>query len=472
MIKFGTAGFRAINGEDFTKESVQKIAQALVKIIKKDKVIKPVVIGYDRRYMGDFYARWVAEVFAGNNIVTKFYNFPVPTPTVMHTVMKEDYDYGIIVTASHNPYIYNGIKITTKGGKDADETLCQQVETYANKNIRIKTFDYSLAVTKGLIVELDNIKDYLKSVSKLVSKEIKEKNNIKLLFNAMHGVTAEPMNALAKKFNLKKYDIIKEDTDVFFEHSVTSPEESNLETFKKEVTRGKYSLGIACDGDGDRIGIIDDLGNYVNANIITAVIYYYLVKFKNMQGHVVKNIATSILLDKLAESLGFKCYETKVGFKHVSAKMAEVDALIGGEESGGLTIRNFTPTKDSMLAVSLILDCLYVMKKPLSEIIQEVKDSCEYISTYIRNDIHVNSKAKLLKALKKYTPKFPYKPSKIAKFKEGVKYYFEDGSFVLIRFSGTEELLRYYVEFPTEIECERSLKAIDTFLQTYDKVKK
>ena len=469
MIKFGTSGFRAINGEDFTKENVQKIAQALVKIIKKDKIIKPICIGFDRRYMGDFYARWIAEVFAGNNIVTKFYNHPVPSPTVMHTVMKEDLDFGIIVTASHNPYMYNGVKITTKGGKDANEELCKQIKKLANKSIRIKTADYSLSVTKGLIVEYDNIKEYIKGISKYLSKDIKEKNNIKLLFNAMHGVTNEPMNILAKKLNLKKYDIIKENTDVFFEYSVTSPDEENLETFKKEVTKGKYSLGIACDGDGDRIGIIDDQGNYISANTIIAVIYYYLIKFKEMTGDVVKSMATSTLLDKLAESLGYQCHETKVGFKYVSAKMEETNALLGGEESGGLTIKGFTPSKDSMLAVALILDCIHVMKKPLSEIIEEVKTSCDYISTYQKADIKISSKTKLMKALKKTMPKFPYKPIKIAKFKEGVKYYFEDGSFVLIRFSGTENLLRYYFEFPTEFECEKVLTAITNFIETYNK---
>lgn len=468
MIKFGTGGFRATIGEDFTKESVQKIAQALCKIIKKSKVNKPVVVGYDRRFMSDYYARWVAEVFAGNKIVTKIYTRPVPTPMVMTAVKEEGLDYGITITASHNPYFYNGFKICVAGGKDADNEFTNQVQKIANRNIKIRSTEYNLAITNGLIIEYDSMKDYIKGICKTLSKTTKE-NNIKLLFNAMHGVTNEPIKLLAKKLNLKKLEVIKEDTDVFFEYSVTSPEESNIEDMKKMVTKGKYSLGIACDGDGDRIAVIDELGNYYNANTLIPLIYYYLVKYRGMEGDIVKNQSTSTLCDKLANAFGFKCHEVPVGFKYISSKMKEVDALIGGESSGGLAMRGYTPCKDSMFATALLLDAMANMEKPLSEMIAEVKTFAEYISTYVEGSVTVASKAKIKKALKKVTPAFPYKPTQVIKATDGTKYVFEDGSFVLIRFSGTEELLRYAFEFQTEIECERVQKAIETYIAMYDK---
>lgn len=467
MISFGTSGFRATVGEDFTKESVQKIAQALSKLIKKSKVNKPIVIGYDRRFMSDFYARWVAEVFAGNKIVSKLYNRPVPTPTVMAAVKEGDLDYGITITASHNPYQHNGLKITVSGGKDADIELTTQITKMANSNMKIKSTPYDLAVTNGLIVEYDDMKDYIKNICKYLSKNIKE-NNIKLLFNAMHGVTVEPIKLLAKKLNLKKLDIMKENTDVFFEYNVTSPDEKNVEDLKKEVVKGKYTLGIACDGDGDRIAIIDELGTYHDCNTIIALLYYYLVKYRGMEGDIVKTLPTSIILDKLATALGFKCHEVPVGFKWVSAKMKEVDALMGGECTGGLTMRNYTPTKDSMFATALVLDAIATIKKPLSAIVEEVKNCAEYISTYWEGTFKLKSKKRVAKALNKVVPSFPYKPTQIIKT-DGTKYVFEDGSFVIMRFSGTEDLLRYTIEFQTEIECERVIKAINTFISTYDK---
>lgn len=467
MITFGTSGFRATVGEDFTKESVQKIAQALSKIIKKSKVNKPVIIGYDRRFMSDYYARWVAEVFAGNKIVTKIYNRPVPTPMVMMAVKEEGLDYGITITASHNPYFYNGLKICTAGGKDADSELTKQIQKMSNSIRMIKATPYDLAITNGLIIEYDTMKDYIKTIGKNLSKTAKE-NNIKLLFNAMHGVTVEPIKLLAKKLNLKKLEIMKEDTDVFFENSVTSPEEANVEDMKKAVVKGKYTLGIACDGDGDRIAVVDELGNYYDCNTIIPVIYYYLVKYRGMEGDVVKSLPTSNLVSKIATALGFNCHEVPVGFKWVSAKMIETDALIGGENSGGLTVRGYTPCKDSMFATALLLDAIANIGKPLSEIVAEVKSFAEYISTYWEGNVKVKSKKKMSRALRKVTPGFPYKPVTVLKG-DGTKYIFEDGSFAMIRFSGTEDLLRYTIEFQTEIECERALKAIESFIATYDK---
>ncbi len=467
MITFGTSGFRATVGEDFTKEAVQKIAQALSKIIKKSKVNKPIIIGYDRRFMSDYYARWVAEVFAGNKIVSKIYTRPVPTPMVMMAVKEEGLDYGITITASHNPYFYNGLKICTAGGKDADADLTKQIQKMSNSIRRVKAIPYDLAITNGLIIEYDTMKDYIKVICKNLSKTAKE-NNIKLLFNAMHGVTVEPIKMLAKKLNLKKLEIMKEDTDVFFENSVTSPEEANVEDMKKAVVKGKYTLGIACDGDGDRIAVVDELGNYYDCNTIIPVIYYYLVKYRNMEGDVVKSLPTSNLVAKIATALGFNCHEVPVGFKWVSAKMLETDALIGGENSGGLTVRGYTPCKDSMFATALLLDAIATIGKPLSEIIAEVKDFAEYISTYWEGNVKVKSKKKMARALKKNVPNFPYKPTSTIKG-DGTKYIFEDGSFVMIRFSGTEDLLRYTIEFQTEIECERALKAVETFIATYDK---
>ena len=468
MIKFGTSGFRAAIGEGFTKENIQKIAQALAKIIQTDKSKKPVVVGYDRRFMSDKAAEWVTEVLAGNKITTRLFPTNTPSPMVFYAVMKDELNYGVVITASHNPYDYNGVKIVTKGGHDSDLEFVSRLEKIANSSPKIKTLNIEDAKQKGLVVDFDNIKDYFRNITKFISKTSKENNKLKVLFNPMHGACSEYAQYIEKMFKPKMFTIVNDNEDPYFEHSLPAPEENRLEEFRKQVVRGRYSVGFAVDGDGDRLAVIDEQGNFHNNNDLMAIAYYYLIKYRNFKGDVVKNCATSNILNQLAETFGFKCHETPVGFKYTSAKMKETDAILGGEMSGGMTMKNYIPSKDSFFSVALILDAMSTIKKPFSEIYNEVKEACGYISTYINGDVKVPNKKKMQKALRKTTPAFSYKP-KSKSNKDGVKYVFEDGSWVLMRFSGTENALRYYMEFSTEIECERNLKAVTNFIEKYGK---
>ena len=466
-IKFGTSGFRSAIGEGFTQENIQKIVQALAKQIKIEKSTQPVIIGYDRRFLSDRAAAWAAEVLAGNNIKVKLFTEPVPTPAVMYGVKAEDLDYGITITASHNPYYDNGIKICVKGGADANNTLMDKLFKIIKSNPKVKTLDLASAKQKNLVVDYDNTKDYLKNITKFVSKDIKD-NNLKVLFNAMHGVCAPFATTFAKMLKIEKFTLINDSMDPYFEHSLPAPNENCLEEFKKQVVKGRYSIGLAVDADGDRLGIIDENGEYYSNNIIMAICYYYLIKYRGLQGDIVKNCATSSIIDRVAEHFGYKCHEVPVGFKYISAKMKEVDALIGGESSGGLTMRGYTPAKDSFFSIAILLDAMATIKKPLSKIAQLVKEECGYISTYVEKEYKGTNRKKLTKALTKTTPNFSYKPKTISRI-DGTKYTFEDGSWVLIRYSGTESLLRYHLEFSTEIECERNEKAIINYIEKYGK---
>lgn len=468
MIKFGTSGYRGTFGDDFTKEIVQKICQALASRIKKEKSKKPVVIGYDRRFMSRHIAIWAAEVFAGNKIVCKLYNKSVPTPAVMYTVMEDDLDYGIMITASHNPYHHNGIKLVTKGGKDAGLDVTADIEKNANKNIKIKSFNYEDGIKSQLIVDFDNINNYVKKIQKFMSPNLKN-SDIKILFNAMHGVTGESARILAKNYGLKNFTIVNEDEDPYFEHRLPCPSEEVLEDFIKDVKKGKYNIGLACDGDGDRLGVIDEKGTYYDANTILATLYYYLIKYRNLSGDIVRTCATSHCLDLLANKFNFNCHEVPVGFKWVGAKMKETNALLGGESSGGLTMRNYIPSKDSMFAVCLILDAMATIKKPLSKIVKEVYDFCGYNSLFIEKGLKINKKKKLMKSFLTSRPNFDKEPSEIKHLSDGVKYVFEDNSFVTIRLSGTEDLLRYYMEFPNETMCDRAAKDILDYIKNVEK---
>jgi len=468
MIKFGTSGFRAEIADQFNKQNIQRIAQALAKTIKTEKSTTPVLIGYDRRFLSDTAAEWFTEVLAGNKIKTKLYTKPVPSPAVMYGVKSENLDYGIIITASHNPYYYNGLKISIKGGADCDNVLASKIEKLSNSNLKIKTLDLYTAREKNLIEDYDNMADYLKNIKKFVSKQIKD-NKLKVIFNAMHGACSEYAEQFAKMFKIHKFTLVNDSVDPYFEHKLPAPENECLEEFKKQVVKGKYSIGVAVDGDGDRLGVIDEQGTYHDNNTLMSIAYYYLIKYRNMKGDVVKNLSTTIELDKLAEMFGFKCHEIPVGFKYTSAKMKETDALLGGESSGGMTMRGYIPSKDSFFSIALILDAMVNIGKPLSEIVQLVKDECGYISTAFNGNVKIINKKKMQKALSKIRPNFSYKPTSISNM-DGTKYLFEDGSWVLLRFSGTENALRYYMEFSTEIECERNLKVITAYIDKYGKI--
>ncbi len=466
MIHFGTSGFRAIIGDEFTKENVQKIAYALAKIMKQDKNNKPIVIGYDKRFMGRQFAIWFAEVMANQKIPSYVYTTTISSPAVMYAAMVEDFAYGVIITASHNPYQYSGIKICVHGGQDAQPELTEKLEKIANSAKNVKALNYEQAQKEKLIVDYDNNKEYLKGIQKFISKDIKN-NKLKVIFNAMHGTTAEHIGELAKAYKLQQFTLLNSDTDPYFGYSLPCPNEETLTDFKSMVVKGHYSIGVASDGDGDRLGVITEKGDYLDYNIVMAIIYYYLIKYRKLKGDVVKNVATSNILDMLAEKFGYKCHTVPVGFKYTSSKMKETNAIFGGEQSGGLTMKGYIPSKDGLFAMSLLLDAMATIKKPLTKIVEEVKDFAGYISSYRSVDLKVKNKAKLIKTLNKITPQFSYKPEHIDKM-EGWKYIFEDGSWILIRFSGTEDLLKVYMEFPTEIECERNMKYIHSFLNKYD----
>lgn len=462
MINFGTGGFRAIIAEEFTKQNIQKIAQALAIIIKKENAKKKIVIGHDRRFLGNKAMVWFCEVMTGNDIEVLAYTVPIPTPAVMFKTREECNDYGVMITASHNPYDYNGIKIFTKGGKDADLDVTKKIEKFANKNCKIKTKSYSLALLEGLITEDKNISDYLENILNFVSPNI-QKNNLKVLFNAMNGVTAEYSLTLAKMLKIKKFDVVNYENDAYFGHKLPSPNEKTLVEFAKTVVDGGYDIGLASDGDGDRLAVVDEKGNIHNCNIIMAIVYYYLIKHRNQSGDMVINNASSEIFSMLSQKLGQNCFEVPVGFKWITSKMIEKNALLGGESSGGLTLRGYILGKDGLFSSSLILDVLSSLKKPFTEIIKEVKEFCNYNMFFFEESISVASKEKINNFLAKTNPKISF-PILNVSLKDGFKYYFENGSWLLIRFSGTEPILRIFVEAQSQNQCIKIFEETKSFL--------
>lgn len=469
MIKFGTGGWRAVIGDGFTKENIQILAKAVADKMRAEGVEqKGIVIGYDRRFLSKEAMQWAGEVFAKEGITAYLINKSAPTPLVMFYVMKHEFPYGMMVTASHNPAIYNGIKVFTAGGRDADEVQTAELENYIRDltDIPPEEMDYDEAVEKGLIREIYPLNEYLDNIIAAVDMDRIRSAGLKVALDPMYGVSETSLKTILLTARCD-VETIHERHDTLFGGKLPAPTAMTLRTLQNYVTDKKCDIGIATDGDADRIGVVDDTGRFLHPNDILVLLYYYLVKYKGWKGPVVRNICTTHMLDKVAEKFGEKCYEVPVGFKHISAKMYATDAVIGGESSGGLTVRGHIKGKDGIYAAALLVEMIAVTGKKLSEIVRDIEAECGAISMEERDyKFNQEKKDKIRKVLleDKKLPELPFKITNVS-YLDGSKVYFENGGWVTARFSGTEPLLRIFCEMPEKEDAVRICKIYEEFLE-------
>lgn len=461
-IKFGTGGWRAVIGEDFIRDNVRRVAAGIVKLVKEEKKDdKPIIIGFDRRFLSENAAKWVAEVLAKGGINVLFMDRSAPTPLVMHTVKDQKLHFGIEITASHNPSSYNGIKLIVDEGRDAPLETTEHLEKLIEEAEDVDYISFDEAVNGGLVTYIDNpFNKFIDDILDLLDTKALRQKGLRVIFDSMHGSGTYPLLVIFHTTRCT-IDTININKDAYFGGIMPAPSEKSLVTLKNSVINGGYDLGIAMDGDGDRLGIIDANGRYINANEILCLLYYYLVKYKGWKGAVVRNLATTHMLDKIAESFGEKCYEVPVGFKYISAKIDEVDAVLGGESSGGLTVRGHIHGKDSVYAASLFAEMVSVTGKSPSEILDsfaEIYGSFKMVEDDMRFDPAIKPVVENTLLVEKKLPEFSDKICKV-NYEDGCKVYFEDG-FVICRFSGTEPLLRIFAESTT---AERARDYIETF---------
>ena len=468
MIKFGTGGWRAVIGDEFTKENIQILARAMVDKMREEGVAeKGIVIGYDRRFLSKEAMQWAGQVFAAEGVTAYLINKSAPTPLVMFYVMKHDFPYGMMITASHNPAVYNGIKVFTAGGRDADETQTAEIESYIRDitDIPPEEMEYDKAVEKGLIKEIYPLNEYLDNIIAAVDMDKIRSAGLKVALDPMYGVSETSLKTILLTARCD-VETIHERHDTLFGGKLPSPSAATLRALQNYVLDKRCDIGIATDGDADRIGVIDDTGRFLHPNDILVLLYYDLVKYKGWKGPVVRNICTTHMLDKVAERFGEKCYEVPVGFKHISAKMNATDAVIGGESSGGLTVRGHIKGKDGIYAAALLIEMIAVTGKKLSEIVKDIEAECGTISMEER-DYKFNQEKKdtIHKSLleEKKLPELPFAIAKIS-YLDGSKVYFENGGWVTARFSGTEPLLRIFCEMPTKEDAVKVCEIYEEFL--------
>ena len=468
MIKFGTGGWRAIIGDGFTKANVQLLTTAIAKKLKdEDKASNGFLIGYDRRFLSEEAAKWACEVMAGEGIVCRLINREAPTPLIMFSVKYYSLPYGMAVTASHNPAIYNGVKVFMQGGRDADEILTGELEKYIENTdeSEIRLIPFEAGVKNGMIQIIDPMNQYIDSIIRSINMDAIRSRNLKVVLDPMYGVSKTALQTILLTARCD-VDVIHEKRDTLFGGRLPAPNSKTLAGLINYMDEHECDLGIATDGDADRLGVIDDKSEFVHPNKILVLLYYYLMKFKGWHGAAVRNIATTHLLDRIADDFNEVCYEVPVGFKNISSKMIETNAIIGGESSGGLTVRGHIQGKDGIYAAALLVEMIATTGRKLSEIYKEITDRYGlYEMEEADYSFSLDKKEEIVKMMfmDKLLPEFSGEIEKVS-YMDGCKVYFKDGGWIIARFSGTEPLLRIFCEMTTRKEALNNMEILRQFL--------
>ena len=466
MIRFGTGGWRAVIGDGFTRENIRLIAAALAARMKREGCAEQgLCVGYDRRFLSREALIWFCEVLAGEGVTVWFVNMSCPTPQIMFTVKERKLPYGAMVTASHNPAIWNGIKLFTAGGRDAAQDVTEAIQAAANalEDGEIRSVEFEEAKAARMIRIIDPRDAYLDSILKQVDTDAIRKRRLRIVLDPMFGVSLTGLQTILYTSRCD-VDVINDRHDAFFGRHLPAPNPDTLVDLQYAVKEHRADVGIATDGDADRLGIIDEKGNYITANETLALLYSYLLEQKGWKGPAVRNIATTHLLDRIAEAHGEKCFEVPVGFKHISAGMEEHEALIGGESSGGLTVRGHIAGKDGLYAASLLVEMLSVSGRKLSELVQDLYDRYGEMHSAEYDWALTEEKKEEIRHLMMAERKLPDfgKPYEKVSYLDGCKVYFADG-WVILRFSGTEPRIRIFAEAPTACQADQLVRCMADF---------
>jgi len=453
LISFGTGGWRAIIGEGFTLHNVRRLCQALANEIARQGWEKQgVVIGYDRRFLSDRAAEAAAEVFAGNNVKTTLIGEDAPTPLITYATTLAGAAYGLAFTASHNPPEWNGLKVFRGNGSLLldEETAQIEAETAALTTDDVVKIDLDLALEAGIVERRDFTNQYVDAVEALVNLEVIRDAGLKVIVDPMYGTGQLTLGIILTEARCR-VTFIHERRNPLFGGRSPAPNLEALGLLIGTIEDGDYDLGLATDGDADRIAIVDERGEYITVNDVLLLLYWYLHEVRQERGGVVRNLATTHLLDRLASHFGERCTEVPVGFKHVAAAMVEHDALLGGESSGGLTIRGHILGKDGIFAAALVVEMLARTGQTISQLLDRVYQITGRLfaveeSIPATSDMRVAIPRRLRDAsLDRLGPQRVERVSHL----DGTKLFLEGGSWALLRFSGTEPVLRLFAEADT-----------------------
>ncbi len=466
-INFGTDGWRAVIAETFTFDNLRLVSQALANYLLETKKTDQleVVIGFDTRFLSDRFAGEVARVMAANGIVAHLARADAPTPAISYSIVHKKAAGGVMITASHNPPRYNGFKVKADYGGSASKEQLKAIKEHLDtvqKGTGAKLTDYDQAVAKGIIRKFDPAWPYYEHLTtNLINMDIITNGELDVVVDSMYGAGRCVLREILSRTRTKVHELHGE-MNPGFGGIHPEPLGRNLRQLIATVQNSHVQLGLATDGDADRIGAVDERGNFVDPHTIMSLAVRYLVEKRKMSGAIVKTISSTLMLNRMARAYQLPLYETPVGFDLIATHMLNDDVLLGGEESGSISIKGHIPEGDGILMGLLLIEIVAEAKIPLSALIADLQQKFGP-TVYRRDDIHLTkpiAKAEMVARLVEATPNeiIGQKVVKVDNY-DGVKYHLADDSWLLIRPSGTEPVLRVYAESSTEAAVSALLQA-------------
>lgn len=452
-IKFGTDGWRAVISDTFTFANLRLVAQAIADYVLDEANGQPeVVIGFDTRFLSDRYAAEVARVLAGNDIVGHLTRADAPTPAISYAVVHKNAQAGVMITASHNAPRYNGLKLKADFGGAALPEQADRVEAYLARNQERahgpNVMDYQAALDRELIRRFDPAWAYYEHLGQMVDLDVISGSELRVVADAMYGSGRKCISDMLARTRCRVYEI-RGEMNPGFGGIHPEPVAHYLSALGAAIQAHHADVGLATDGDGDRLGAMDDLGNFVDPHHIFGLALRYLSEGRGWTGTVVKSVSTTRMVDRLAARYDLPLVETPVGFNHIADQMLNDDVLIGGEESGGLSIKGHIPEGDGVLMALLLLEIVAAAEAPLHELVAELQAEVGP-AFYARRDVPLSRPVGKQKMVARLTGDIPdaLGGESVVEVStlDGVKYLLADDSWLLIRPSGTEPVLRVYAE--------------------------
>jgi phosphomannomutase len=465
QIKFGTDGWRGVIADDFTYANVRRVAQGIAEHMRSRSKDPLAVVGYDCRFASEDFARTVADIFATNGARTLIFDRPSPTQVASWTVIDRKATGAAVITASHNPYQFNGIKYKPETGSSAPTEVIADLERRINAlSEDAPQIDHRAA--RELVSTYDPRQSYYAQIARMVDVDAIKDAGLRIVHECMYGSGYGYVAELIGGGRTTVTELHNQRNPLFGGIS-PEPIRPNIDSALTVMKVGGQDLCICTDGDADRVGIIDETGRFINQLQVFALLMLYLFEVRGMRGPVIKTVNMTAMVDKLGAEFGTRVFEVPVGFKYVAPKMMETEAVLGGEESGGFGIRGHIPERDGILIGLLFADMIVKAGKPLSAILADLEQRVGP-HAYARHDIHLAretydvERKRILEKLEKN------EPEEVAgvhvqrvRSDDGFKFYLEDGSWVLLRASGTEPLIRVYAEAADSVAVEARLAALE-----------
>jgi phosphomannomutase len=464
QIKFGTDGWRGIIADDFTFGNVRKVAQGTAQYMKTRSNEPTAIVGYDCRFASEDFAQAVAAVFAANGIKTLVFDRPSPTQVASWTFIDRKATGAVAITASHNPYQFNGYKYKTESGSAVPSEVIAELERNIAALGDVPAPERN--ATRTLVSSYDPRPAYYAQIARLVDVDAIKNAGLRIVHECMYG---SGYGYIAEQIGGGRTTVteLHNQRNPLFGGLNPEPIPPNIDSTIAFMKVGGQDLCICTDGDADRVGIIDETGRFINQLQVFALLMLYLFETRGMRGPAVKTVNMTAMVDKLGAEFGERVYEVPVGFKNVAPKMMETNALLGGEESGGYAIRGHIPERDGILIGLLFADMIVKTGKTVSRILSELEERVGP-HAYARHDIHLQrdtyeaDRKRILDTLEKNEPKeIAGVEVQRVRSDDGFKFYLADGSWVLLRASGTEALIRIYSEAADAAAVDARLHALE-----------